>query len=76
MIANERCERERKNLQASIFADFVSGKFKEKSWLRFIDALGIGDPKEKYTEEDRRRDIAKSNCVVERVKRAIYERVV
>jgi hypothetical protein len=54
----------------------MTGKFQEKSWTRFTQGLGIGEPEEEYTKEDWQRDIEASKRVIARAEKAKYERVV
>jgi hypothetical protein len=54
----------------------MTGKFQEKSWARFTQGLGIGEPEEEYTKEDWQRDVEASRRVIARAEKAKYERVV
>lgn len=76
MITKERHERERLALRSAIFPEFMTGKFQEKSWARFTQGLGIGEPEEEYTKEDWQRDVEASKRVIARAEKAKYERVV
>lgn len=76
MIESEKAERRRELMQAAVFPEYLQGKFKEKSWSKLINNLGIGEPENRYTKEDRERDLKKSDKVIEKLKKARYERVV
>lgn len=76
MIASEKAERQKLLFQSSIFSDYLTGKFKEKKWSRLINSLGIGEPEAEYTKEDFERDKAESERVMERFKKARYERAI
>lgn len=76
MITRGRGERQKELFQSALLPEFLLGKFKEKDWGRFLRSVGVGDPKEEYTKEDRQRDIDKANLIVDRVKATKYERAV